>query len=154
MSRARPWRRIRRAILSASHGLIGGIGSRGDMGHCVQTAIVKAPCQSCGGRAEKMHQPVFVRGTFCPKCCPVCGAEATAMAKATPAPAPLRGVVAVAPVRKREAAAPTQGATQWKDAGWGHRPDDPWVHDRDRHGANRPRWIPSRPGWFGPIRFT
>jgi hypothetical protein len=40
-----------------------------------------------------------------------------------------------------------RGATQWKDAGWGHRPDDPWVHDRDRH-QSRPRWIPSRPNWF------
>ena len=113
------------------------------MAHCVQTTIVDAPCASCGGRAEKMHQPIFQRGTYCPKCCPACKTKDDA----PPKPAPkLRGVVPAAAVARRDQPA-ARGATQWKDAGWGHRPDDPWVHDRDRH-QSRPRWIPSRPNWF------
>ena len=119
------------------------------MGHCVQTGIVNATCQNCGGRAEKMHQPVFHRGTFCPRCCPVCGEKAAATAAKVPLqpPAPLRGVVAAARVKQREQPEAAQGATQWRDAGWGHHPDDPWYHDRDRHQPP-PRWIPSRPHWF------
>jgi hypothetical protein len=93
-----------------------------------------------------MHQPVFVRGMFCPRCCPVCGPKATAPQAAAPAK-PLRRVAASAGVKRREQPVAAQGATQWKDAGWGHRPNDPWYHDRDRHQP-RPRWIPSRPRWF------
>jgi hypothetical protein len=116
------------------------------MGHCVRTTIVNADCKSCGGRAERMHQPVFVRGVYCPKCCPVCGAKATATAQAVPPP--LRGVVA-APVRKSmQPAVAATGATQWKDDGWGHRPDDPWAHDRVRHQQSTTQWIPPRPKWF------
>jgi len=124
------------------------------MAHCVQSATVKSACQRCGGRAEKMHQPVFVRGTFCPKCCPACRQEAAN----APAPtgSPQRVVVRTA-VRRRDRptqanAQPARGATQWIDAGWGHRPDDPWVHDRDRHAPEGSRWIPRRPDWFRNAR--
>ena len=123
------------------------------MAHCVQSATTKAACQRCGGRAEKMHQPVFVRGTFCPKCCPVCRQETAQAPGASP-----QGVVARPAVRRRELPAaetnaqPTRGATQWIDVGWGHRPDDPWIHDRDRHAPEGSRWIPRRPDWFRKVR--
>jgi len=113
------------------------------MAHCVQTTIVDAQCANCGGRAEKMHQPVFQRGTYCLNCCPACKTKAAAPAQPPPK---LRGVVPAAPMARRDQPS-ARGATQWKDAGWGHHPEDPWVHDRDRHEA-RPRWIPARPNWF------
>ena len=125
------------------------------MAHCVQSATAKTACQRCGGRAEKMHQPVFVRGTFCLKCCPVCKQE-TAEAQA-PGPSP-QGVVARPAARRRERQTaqadtqPARGATQWIDAGWGHRPDDPWIHDRDRHAPEGSNWIPRRPNWFRNVR--
>ena len=112
------------------------------MPHCVQSGIVTAACSSCGGRAEKMHQPVFHRGTFCPRCCPACGENAVKQAQT-----PLRGVIAVAPLKRREQPASEGGGSQWKDDGWGHRPNDPWVHDRDRKQP-RPRWVPLRPNWL------
>jgi hypothetical protein len=64
-----------------------------------------------------------------------------------PAVAPLRGVVVAATVKGPEQPPSAQAATQWKDAGWGHHPEDPWYHDRERH-QSRPRWVPSRPHWF------
>ncbi len=90
-----------------------------------------------------MHQPVFHRGTFCPKCCPVCGENAP-----TPQPAPqvpLRGVLAA---KRSERPPPVRGTSQFHDYGWGHRPNDPWVHDRDRQQQSSPKWIPARPNWF------
>jgi hypothetical protein len=117
------------------------------MGHCVQSAVANAACRMCGGRAEKMHQPVFHSGSFCPRCCPVCGSKAAATRAQPLAVATLRGVVAAATVKRAERQPSAQGATQWKDAGWGHHPDDPWYHDRDRY-QSRPRWVPSRPRWF------
>jgi hypothetical protein len=116
------------------------------MAHCVQSGIVTAACTACGGRAEKMHQPVFHRGTFCPKCCPVCGENAVAAPPTQQAP--LRGVVSASAVKRRPTA-PTQGTSQFRDDGWGHRPNDPWVHDRERHQQSNPRWVPLRPNWFG-----
>jgi hypothetical protein len=113
------------------------------MPHCVQSGIVTAACDSCGGRAEKMHQPVFHRGTFCPRCCPACGENAV---KSALTPAPLRGVIAAAPLKRREPESEDRGS-QWKDDGWGHRPNDPWVHDRDRQQP-RPKWVPVRPHWL------
>ena len=105
-----------------------------------QSANVTSPCLTCGGRAKKMHRPLFHRGTFCPRCCPVCA----------PKTAPAVGIATTlntAVATQRPARRTAEGATQWKDAGWGHRPNDPWYHDRDRH-QSRPRWIPSRPRWF------
>ena len=113
------------------------------MAHCVQSGIVTAACSNCGGRAEKMHQPVFHRGVFCPKCCPVCGKNAAPPQPAPPAP--LRGVV-VAAAKRSQTPAPARGTSQFQDAGWGHRPNDPWAHDRARHES--PRWVPARPHWF------
>jgi hypothetical protein len=84
------------------------------------TVVVTAACTACGGHAEKMHQPVFHRGTFRPKCCPVCGENAPATQPTQQAP--LRGVVAASAVRRR-AATPTQGTSQFRDDGWGHRPN-------------------------------
>jgi hypothetical protein len=103
---------------------------------CIQSANVTSPCLMCGGRAEKMHRPMFHRGTFCPRCCVVCAPRA--------ASAPTTTTAAPAPRPARPAA---QGGTQWKDAGWGPRPDDPFYHDRERH-APHSRWVPRRPHWF------
>ena len=114
------------------------------MGHCVQSATVKGPCQQCGGYAEKMHTPIFARGTYCPKCCPVCSAKPEQ--SSAPAPPP-RGLVSRPPQR---ASTPARTGSQWLDAGWGHRPDDPWIHDRDRH-APEP-WVPRRPDWLRNVR--
>lgn len=112
------------------------------MGHCVQSTTAKSSCQACGGRAEKMHQPVFVRGTFCPKCCPVCGVKAAQVAAIQTSQAKPRGVV----LKRAPAPAQANGGSQWKSMGWGHSPDDPWTHDRDRHAATK-RWVPLRK-WF------
>ncbi|HUA57934.1 MAG TPA: hypothetical protein VML19_04220 [Verrucomicrobiae bacterium] len=112
---------------------------------------MKTPCEKCGQRAEKMHTLVFTRGTFCPACCPMCAGKPEQ--PTAPAQAP-RGVVPRPAARRPQQAAPaaTRGGSQWIDAGWGHRPDDPWTHDRDRHSSDRPRWIPRRPDWFRNVR--
>ena len=103
---------------------------------CIQSAAVTSACLICGGRAEKMHRPVFHRGSFCPRCCPVCAPKLVgAQSRASSPPA----------TRPTQSAA--EGATQWKDAGWGPRADDPFYHDRERHDR-RPRWVPHRPHWF------
>jgi hypothetical protein len=62
-------------------------------------------------------------------------------------PARLRGVIAAAQPKRREQPASEHGPSQWKDDGWGHRSNDPWVHDRDRRQP-RPRWVPFRPHWL------
>ncbi len=104
------------------------------MGACIQSESLSGPCVTCGGRAKKMHRPLFHRGSFCPRCCPVCAAKA-APAAATPP----------------ESSVTEQGATQWKDGGWGPRRDtrgrcvDPWYRDERRFP---PPWIPRRPNWF------
>jgi hypothetical protein len=98
---------------------------------CVQSVTMSGRCMVCGGRAEKMHRPLFHRGSFCPRCCPVCVLK-PAVAAAAPAPRPVKPAV--------------EGATQWKDGGWGPHPDDPWY--RDERYDPRPRWVPRRPKWF------
>jgi hypothetical protein len=71
---------------------------------CVQSLTLSGPCILCGGRAQKMHRPLFRRGSFCPSCCPVCAAGQPASAAATP----------------MEAEAPTQEAGEQKKAGGVH----------------------------------
>ena len=107
---------------------------------CIQSANVTSPCLACGGRAEKMHRPMFHRGTFCPRCCPVCA----------PKTAPAVSIVTTldtAVATQRPSRMTAQGATQWKDAGWGPRPADPFYHDRERHTPHS-RWVPRRLQWF------
>ena len=108
------------------------------MEHCIQSANILSPCLMCGGRAEKMHRPMFHRGSFCARCCPVCSRTASAE------PAAVRTVIGFVP---RPATQAAQGATQWKDGGWGPRLNDPWYHDRERHESRRP-WVPPRANWF------
>ena len=89
------------------------------MESCIQSALVNSACLMCGGRAEKMHRPLFHRGSFCPRCCPACAPKvAAAPVSAAVAPAP-GGTVA-------------HGAKQWTDAGWGPRSNDPWYRDDER----------------------
>lgn len=107
------------------------------MERCIQSAAVTSACLMCGARAEKMHRPMFHRGSFCPRCCPVCAPKPVA------GPSPAMAPLGAAPL----AGAAAQGATQWKDDGWGPRAGDPFYHDRERH-ATRPRWVPRRPYWF------
>jgi hypothetical protein len=106
------------------------------MESCIQSAIVSSACLMCGGRAEKMHRPLFHRGTFCPRCCPACAPR--------PVAAPAAAASGAAP---RAGATVPRGATQWTDAGWGPRSDDPWYRDDERREV-RPRWVPQRPHWF------
>jgi hypothetical protein len=112
------------------------------MERCVQSAAVNSPCLMCGGRAEKMHRPMFHRGSFCPRCCPVCAVAAVPAAAnvATDVPLP------------RPATPLAQGRSQWADDGWGPRRDangqciDPWY--RDSRPLREPeRWVPRRE-WF------
>jgi len=106
------------------------------MERCVQSAAVNSPCLMCGGRAEKMHRPMFHRGSFCPRCCPVCTPTA-------------RPAVSVAPERVTPAVG---GLSQWADDGWGPRRDakgrcvDPWYRDTRPH-REPARWVPRRE-WF------
>jgi hypothetical protein len=101
---------------------------------CVQSTSLSGPCLLCGCRAQKMHRPLFRRGSFCPRCCPVCAVKAAAAAATPPASEP-----------------PAQGATQGKEGGWGPGRDargrciDPWYRDERRFP---PPWIPRRPHWF------
>lgn len=107
---------------------------------CIQSANVTSPCLICGELAEKMHRPMFHRGTFCPRCCVVCA----------PKMAPAAGIAPVAnsTVATQNRAGPTaQGATQWKDDGWGPRPADPFYDDRERNTPHS-RWVPRRLRWF------
>ena len=113
------------------------------MERCIQSANISSPCLMCGTRVEKMHRPMFHRGSFCPRCCPVCVPAAAAAAVSATVP---EAVAAIGLV-PRTAKSPAQGATQWKDGGWGPRADDPWYHDRERRDS-RPSWIPPRPNWF------
>ena len=105
------------------------------MERCVQSAAVNSPCLMCGGRAEKMHRPMFHRGSFCPRCCPVCAPTAH---PATPAPERVTPAVG--------------GLSQWADDGWGPRRDvkgryvDPWYRDTRPH-REPVRWVPRRE-WF------
>jgi hypothetical protein len=98
---------------------------------CVQSPSLTGPCAGCGARGKEMHRPLFRRGSYCPRCCPVCAAK--------PAPAP------ATPLAKDVAA---EGTTQWKDEGWGPFRDargrciDPWYRDERRFP---PPWIPRRP---------
>ena len=109
---------------------------------CIQSAVVTSPCLMCGGRAEKMHRPMFHRGSFCPRCCPVC--VPAMVSAATPAPS-----TAVAP---RPARPLLSGRSQWADGGWGPRLDangrhvDPWYRDTRPHREPEP-WVPHR-DWF------
>ena len=90
---------------------------------CVQSASLSGPCIECGGRAEKMHRPLFRRGSFCPRCCPVCAGQ----------PAAARRHTSESEARR------LQGATQGKDGGWGPGRDargrciDPWYRDERRY---------------------
>jgi len=101
---------------------------------CVQSSSLTGSCLTCGGRAPKMHRPVFERGSFCPRCCPVCARR----------PNPTAAI-------PQHADVPAQGATQLKDGEWGPRRDatgryvDPWYRDERRFP---PPWIPRRPNWF------
>ena len=104
-----------------------------------QSANVTSPCLTCGGRAKKMHRPLFHRGTFCPRCCPVCAQK---MSLATGIGTAWSTDVA----RESPARMTGKAATQWRDAGWGPRPADPSYHDRERH-TPRSRWMPRR-RWF------
>jgi hypothetical protein len=109
------------------------------MERCVQSAAVTSPCLMCGSRAEKMHRPMFHRGTFCPRCCPVCAP--------TGGPRNIQSSQALRTLPAHPANPSGQGATQWQDAGWGPRADDPWYHDGERRDP-QPRWAPPRPHWF------
>src|SRR5580658_6185871 len=93
---------------------------------CIQSANVTSPCLTCGGRAKKLHRPLFHRGTFCPRCCPVCAQK---MSLATGIGTAWSTDVA----RESPARMTGKAATQWRDAGWGPRPADPSYHDRERH---------------------
>jgi hypothetical protein len=95
---------------------------------CVQSITMNGPCVMCGGRAQKMHRPMFRRGSFCPRCCPVC-----------------KGQPASAAVTPPEAEAPTQDTSELKEGRWGPNPNDPWYRDERRYP---PPWIPRRPHWF------
>jgi len=95
---------------------------------CIQSITMSGPCVTCGGRAQKMHRPMFRRGTFCPRCCPVCAGQ-PASAAATPS----------------EVEAPAQDASEQKEGQWGPHPNDPWYRDERRYP---PPWIPRRPHWF------
>lgn len=107
---------------------------------CIQFANVTSPCTMCGERAEKMHRPMFHRGTFCPHCCVVCAPK-------TAAAAGIASVFSTAVATQRPARMTAQGATQWKDDGWGPRPADPFYHDRERRSPHS-RWMPRRQRWF------
>jgi len=110
------------------------------MERCIQSAEVTGACLMCGGRAEKMHRPMFHRGSFCPRCCPVCTAAA----------APATNAAAVS--ASRPAAPSAKGRSQWADDGWGPRRDangqylDPWYRDARPHREPE-RWAPRRE-WF------
>jgi hypothetical protein len=95
---------------------------------CFQSVDFISPCAMCGRRAEKTHRPLFRRGPFCPRCCPVCAAK-----------------LASAGVTPREADPPTQGAAEQKEGRWGPDPHDAWYRDERRFP---PPWIPRRPNWF------
>ncbi len=90
-----------------------------------------------------MHRPVFGRGTFCSRCCPMCAVQKVATSEPAKAPLPTMPIRGVRPAKAAEAVL----GSQWKDAGWGPDPDDPWYHDRERHDP-RPRWVPRCPHWF------
>jgi len=109
---------------------------------CIQSAAVTGACLMCGGRSEKMHRPMFQRGSFCARCCPVCkvAATATAVSAATDTPLP------------HPTTPLAEGRSQWADDGWGPRQDDhgryvdPWYRDtRPLHEPDG--WIPRRE-WF------
>ena len=112
------------------------------MERCVQSAAVNSPCLMCGGRAEKMHRPMFHRGSFCPRCCPVCA----------PAAVPAAANVATDVPLPRPATPLAQARSQWADDGWGPRRDvkgryvDPWYRDTRPH-REPVRWVPRRE-WF------
>jgi hypothetical protein len=109
------------------------------MEQSIQSANITSPCLMCGARAEKMHRPMFHRGSFCPRCCPVC-----AQTDHTSAAAPPPTTTGIVPRPAKPAA---QGASQWKDGGWEPHADAPFYHDRERH-ETQPRWVPRRPHWF------
>ena len=113
------------------------------MPQCIQSAAVTGTCRSCGAREETMHRPVFGRGTFCSRCCPVCVFQKVATSEPAKAPLPTARILGVRPANTAEAVL----GSQWKDAGWGPRADDPWYHDREQRDAP-PRWVPRRPHWF------
>ncbi len=95
---------------------------------CVQSGALSGPCLLCGGRAQNMHRPLSRRGSFCPRCCPVCA-----------------GHPASALVTPTKAHAPAQDASERKEGRWGPHPNDPWYRDERRYP---PPWIPRRPHWF------
>jgi len=95
---------------------------------CVQSITMSGACSMCGGRAQKMHRPMFRRGLFCPRCCPGC-ADQPPSAVATPS----------------ETEAPTLAAGERKEGRWGPHPNDPWYRDQRRYP---PPWMPRRPHWF------
>jgi hypothetical protein len=111
---------------------------------CERSSTVDAACRMCGGRAEKMHQPVFHRGSFCPRCCPICSSKTAAAAPKISASTLGRhpGVVA----SQRTERPPGRGASQWKHLGWGPRSDAPCYRD-DRWSNRRPVWV-APPNWF------
>lgn len=98
---------------------------------CVKLAAVSGVCVMCGRQTEKMHRPLFHRGSFCPLCCPVCARKPVKASTAAP----------------RQANPEAQGTSQWKDGGWGPHPDDPWYREDERRDSAL-RWVPARPKWF------
>jgi hypothetical protein len=42
---------------------------------CIQSANVTSPCLTCGGRAKKVHRPLFHRGNLLPAMLPGLRAE-------------------------------------------------------------------------------
>ena len=87
---------------------------------CIESIGDTAVCLACGVCPEKIHRPLFKRGSFCPACCPVC-------AVATLAPA-------------AHAAA---GTSAYVEAG---RSSDPWYRDTRQDAP--PPFIPQRRDWI------
>jgi hypothetical protein len=46
--------------------------------NCMRARGTRRLCHRCGARPVVLHVPLHVAGTFCPKCCPCCGAQEVA----------------------------------------------------------------------------
>lgn len=110
------------------------------MARCIQSTGAGA-CDTCGAQEKLLHQPVFGRGVYCAKCCPVCAEKPAAPVVAKP---------------KRQAPPQPEapdGSGQFKDLGYGPAADDPWNMDsaEDRAARSAPdvggNWVPKRK-WF------
>jgi len=118
---------------------------------CIETAAIDKPCSRCGGRAERMHSPIFRRGVYCSaRCCPVC----------SPTPEPLPREPTLGP-RPPEPPRPLPKrmapGSSFLDLGFGpDRRNDPWYRDGPEDRAARSlrppdRWLPRMPpGWLRP----